>query len=633
LPVLTKGLVVNSHDESNRFLWDFRNVIAELIRENYWEVMYKLAHNKGIKVLSEGSGMQHYLYDPMKYMQHSDIPMGEFWVNEGVVRADCKNAATMAHLNNQKVVAAEAFTAGGKDIWKTTPKDLKAIGDHAFSVGVNQFVLHSYVHQPYEKAPGFTLNNWGSCFQRLNSWFPYAQGWMKYLQRCQYMLQQGELVTDVCYFIGEGIPAYLGLRNELSPSIPIGFDYDGIDSKNLQKLEVNNGKIKLPGVASWSVLVIRDYEKITPEILSKVIQLVEQGSTVYMGKPVQSPSLINYKYSDSEINRIANKVWNNATDSKQTKIIRYGKGEIYFNYSLSDILSEKKLTPDFNYYVDDSANELKYNHRKVANNDIYFISNNGKKKFTARLQFRQTDRKPIILNPVNGEYYSIPFVENKNSTEIELLFNQFDSYFVVFGDFKMVRKLKNHSIIDSVLFDTPWQLKFLNSDDLPFSTELSKLTDWKESHDHKIKYYSGVVEYSNTIEIKQKRKKQYVLSIDTICNIAEVYVNGCLVANLWHGPYSVDITKYLVPGNNQISIKVVNSIVNKMIGDNRYESDVEYDAKNGVANIPEWLTNGSIERSSKRKTFVTYKYDYSNNDMQPSGIIGNVKLLIKKATK
>jgi hypothetical protein len=197
----------------------------------------------------------------------------------------------------------------------------------------------------------------------------------------------------------------------------------------------------------------------------------------------------------------------------------------------------------------------------------------------------------------------------------------------------MVRKLKNHSIIDSVLFDTPWQLKFLNSDDLPFSTELSKLTDWKESHDHKIKYYSGVVEYSNTIEIKQKRKKQYVLSIDTICNIAEVYVNGCLVANLWHGPYSVDITKYLVPGNNQISIKVVNSIVNKMIGDNRCESDVEYDAKNGVANIPEWLTNGSIERSSKRKTFVTYKYDYSNNDMQPSGIIGNVKLLIKKATK
>jgi hypothetical protein len=114
LPLIAGGHIIDSYEESNRFLWDFRKTVAELMSENYWDVMHQLCKEKGVDVLGEGSGMQHYLYDPIMYQSHTDIPMGEFWTSEGKPRADCKNAASVANTHGKKRVAAEAFTGGGR---------------------------------------------------------------------------------------------------------------------------------------------------------------------------------------------------------------------------------------------------------------------------------------------------------------------------------------------------------------------------------------------------------------------------------------------------------------------------------------------------------------------------------------
>jgi hypothetical protein len=445
------------------------------------------------------------------------------------------------------------------------------------------------------------------------------------------MLQQGELVTDVCYFIGEGKPAYLGLRSELEPSIPPGYDYDGIDYKNLQNLVVKNGKIVLPGVGSWSILVIRDYERITPELLSTLIGFVQNGATVYMGKPEKSPSLIDFDDSDGNIKALANKVWNNPKNSTEQTLIKFGKGNIFFNYSITDILSEKGVIPDFSYNVSDADNELKYIHRKSTDQDIYFVSNGTSNKFKATLKFRQKNKFPVVLNPVDGSYYSVPFSENSNSAEIELAFNKYDSYFVVFENSRSVKKLPNYTLVNSVFFDNPWQLSFLNNKAL--DTALIELTDWSRFDHNEIKYYSGVVEYSNNIKIKPKKNHRYTITIDRVHNIVEVSVNSNLVANLWRAPYSVDITRHIVSGDNTITFKVVNTAINQMIGDERYPTDIDYYEWGSIKEFPEWLINTNINRDSERKSFVTWKYQYSDKDLQPSGIIGNVKIVVERATK
>jgi len=632
-PVLTQGLVVNSIDESNRFLWDYRNVMAELIRKNYWEVMYKLANNKGIQVLAEGSGMQHYLYDPAKYMQHSDIPMGEFWTNEGKVRADCKNAATVAHINRKSIVAAEAFTAGGSDIWKHTPNDFKLLGDEAFTAGVNQFVLHSYVHQPYEIGPGITLLKWGNCFQRYNIWFPYSSGWLQYLQRCQFMLQQGTLVTDVCFFTGEGIPAYLGLRDELKPAIPNGYDYDGIDSKALQKLVVEEDKIVLPDIASWSLLVIPDSEKITPKILSSILKIVEEGGRVMMEKPKKSPSLIGYPKCDLIIKKLTDKVWNNSETFPDYSVVKYGSGEFFFNCSMKDVLKAQGLVSDFSFQINgqDSVEALKYTHRRLADQDVYFVDNCIKEKIQPVLRFRQLNKVPLILNPYNGNVFSVPFSEKNNYTELTLEFEEYDAYIILFG--KEITKEKDSYTTERILtFDAPYTLNF-NNGYFKLDTMCNTLADWSKTDDQRIRYYSGVVEYTNHIELIPQKKRSYILDLNTVYNISEVYINDHFVANLWKAPYQVDITKYLTSGKNEIKIRVVNSSVNQMIGDERFQPDIEYDRFSTITEFPAWLYNESVKRNSNRQTFITYKYNYTDSDLQPSGIVGDIKIIVKRPKK
>src|SRR5262249_5246550 len=47
---------------------------------------------------------------------------------------------------------------------------------------------------------------------------------------------------------------------------------------------------------------------------------------------------------------------------------------------------------------------------------------------------------------------------------------------------------------------------------------------------------------------------------------AEVYVNGQRVGVVWHPPYSIDLTKWLKPGKNDLTIIVGNTAINSMAG-------------------------------------------------------------------
>jgi hypothetical protein len=46
------------------------------------------------------------------------------------------------------VTSAEAFTAGFN--FRQSPASMKSRGDWAFTEGINHFVLHLYIHQPWE---------------------------------------------------------------------------------------------------------------------------------------------------------------------------------------------------------------------------------------------------------------------------------------------------------------------------------------------------------------------------------------------------------------------------------------------------------------------------------------------------
>ena len=76
------------------------------------------------------------------------------------------------------------------------------------SLGVNRFVIHTSVHQPFrDRRPGITLGPFGQHYTRNNTWADQSRGWIADLARSSYLLQQGSFVGDLAYYYGEGAPA------------------------------------------------------------------------------------------------------------------------------------------------------------------------------------------------------------------------------------------------------------------------------------------------------------------------------------------------------------------------------------------------------------------------------------------
>jgi hypothetical protein len=162
MPVFT-GRVVDSPEITDRFLWDFRRVIADMFAENYSAYFGELAHEAGLLYSSEPYGDSP--TDDIQYGSYSDIPMGEFWQGNGqdVFRGISKLPSSIAHVYGKKFVGAEAFTAapdGGR--WTKDPFALKAQGDVAYCGGINRMIYHRYAHQPWTnptRYPGMTRDS------------------------------------------------------------------------------------------------------------------------------------------------------------------------------------------------------------------------------------------------------------------------------------------------------------------------------------------------------------------------------------------------------------------------------------------------------------------------------------------
>src|SRR5690606_11044067 len=180
MPTLA-GYVVGSLERSERFLWDLRETIAELMLENYAEGLRELARTRGLRLSIEGHDG---ICDDMRYVGRADEPMGEFWRGcySGLALHDtCETAASAAHVYGKTIVGAEAFTALRGD-FLDHPATLKPLADWALCVGINRFNFSEWIFQPWVNAtPGLTLGEFGTLFGRTLTWWPQSGAWHEYL--------------------------------------------------------------------------------------------------------------------------------------------------------------------------------------------------------------------------------------------------------------------------------------------------------------------------------------------------------------------------------------------------------------------------------------------------------------------
>ncbi|WP_159951682.1 glycosyl hydrolase [Polaribacter septentrionalilitoris] len=407
LPILA-GYYVESGEVSERFLWDFRRTIGDLIAENYYAHFAELCHKNGMKFSVEPYWGP---FDNMQVGATGDIVMCEFWSGGYPFFDSAKFVSSIAHLNGSAIVGAEAFTGIGG--WDKHPAEIKSIGDQAWAQGITRFIFHSYVHQPWDVAPGLALSYHGFDFNRNNTWWNQGKGFLDYIARSQFLLQQGKNVADVLVFTGESSPNTAFLKPEIKA---MGFDYDLIGANKLKDLTVKNGTIYSSVGNTYKILVLPESSFIKPETLQKVKELAEGGAIVIGKQPSQSPSLTNYPNNDKVVENYVDELW--------------GK-DLVKEHSIEALLSNQ--IPDFKLETSDKS-DLSFIHRKTADADIYFIANARKEAREITARFRVTGKQPELWNSETGKIKDVVvFKENEDgTTTVPLSLGMEESVFIVF---------------------------------------------------------------------------------------------------------------------------------------------------------------------------------------------------------
>ncbi len=134
---------------------------------------------------------------------------------------------------------------------------------------------------------------------------------MNILSRCQFLLQQGQFVADVCYLSPEGSPyRFHAPATPGSPPHRPAYNFDGCTPEVvLTRMKVKDGRLVLPDGMSYRVLVLPEVETMTPKLLRKVSELVKAGATVVGPAPLRSPGLSDYPKCEEEVHALARELW------------------------------------------------------------------------------------------------------------------------------------------------------------------------------------------------------------------------------------------------------------------------------------------------------------------------------------
>jgi hypothetical protein len=602
----------------DRFRGDYSRLVSDMIIENHYRQSVDIANKAGILMATEAGHGGYPRVDPLKALGNSDIPMGEFWNRQQFWVT--KEAASAAHIYGKKIVAAESLT--GWENWQQGPTDFKQLIDIAFCEGLNQVVFHTFAHNPeIAGKPGFAYHA-GEHINANTTWWELARPFMDYLSRCSYMLRQGDFVADACLYYGDQAPnlvpskridpnikpsyddnhcLHCGLPKPVNPGELKGYDFDYINADIITKdLTAENGKMVLPSGQSYRVMLLPDRDDISLEVLKSLEKLVSGGAVIIGRRPERTTSLKNYPECDTEVKTIADKLWGKC-DGEKIFSNTYGNGRVYWGKSVKEVLDELKIRPDFEVSgVDNHDQHIDYIHRKTEAEEIYFVSNSSQVEQEIKCTFRvDNNMVPELWDTESGLIQrDVKFSKVKDGISIEMIMNPVSSRFVVFrnstsgkndaglkydlqyGFHKNQKAEKNYTSID---ITDNWDISFNPDMGGPKSYRLEKLISWSDIDEKGIKYYSGSATYTRNFVIEEKvlsKGTEAYANFGDIQEMARVYINGNDCGIVWTPPYKALITPYLKAGNNTISVQVINTWNNRIVGDVTYPDEKAYTKTN-----------------------------------------------------
>jgi hypothetical protein len=313
-------------------------------------------------------------------------------------------------------------------------------------------------------------------------------------------------------------------------------------------------------------------------------------------KPEGSPSFSDGPAGDEEVRKIADELWDT--------------GRVLHGMTPAAALASLKTPPDFEIRGDSKEVKILFAHRRTAERDIYFVANHKPAAIKLTAAFRVTGRIPGRWDPATGSMFEIKgWKETDGRTDVPLTLESNESTFVTFhrqgaaagslssSAFGLISDLPvKHEL------SGPWNVRFTPGRGAPAQAGFSELISWAKHKDAGIRHFSGTAFYEQQFVMPPMTTgERIILDLGKVAVLASVKLNGRDFGVVWKEPYAIDVTDALRPGRNELEIRVVNTWVNRFIGD---------------AALPE----------GQRITWATWSPFRPGDALVPSGLLGPVVL-------
>ncbi len=623
---------------------DYRQTLADLLLENFTQPWTQWAHQYGSVTKNQAHGSPGNLIDLYAAV---DIPEVETFGSSafpipGLRRdsADVRNvdpdpimlkfASSAANVTGKKLVSSETFT-WLTEHFKTSLAQCKPEVEQCFLAGVNHVFYHGITYAPEEAGwPGWLF--YASVnFVPTNSWWPHLYGLNNYITRVQSVLQTGKPDNELLLywpiydnwddpeggmitFTVHNIDKWLHPTDFYKNVVDLqqeGYLVDFISDGLLTDATVADGLIHTsPQNTPYKVLVVPVTRKMPVETLKKLLELAHQGATVLLQSiPEDVPGWGDYQNRHSQFEKVLDEMqfFPVGAGIEEANI---GKGRILLSANIVEALQQNNIVGE-----QVTQHGLGFIRRKTTDSTYYFVVNHQATAIDRWIPFQSpVDQEAIAMDPQSGRFGRAACRSEDDQLKVRLQLQPGEAIILKFSGSKVAHDIPDWAYIgekiDEINLTNGWSLDFKEGGPaLPASIGKGKLMPWTEYSGEAYQSFSGIAEYSTTIDLQDVHENMHVLELDGVHESASVWINGKEAGLAWSIPYRLRIDHLLKPGQNTIRISVANLMANRI-------RDMDRKGE-------EWRRYHEINFVN-----IDYKsFDASSWEVEPSGLSGEVNIV------
>ncbi len=580
----------------SRLLRDYRETLAGMLRDNFMNIWLRWAHSHGSTVRNQSHGSPANILD---FYAAVDIPECESFGQSdfdipGLVRngdsrpsdadpAVLKFASSAAHLAGRPLVSAETLT-WLTEHFHTSLSRCKPEIDQMLASGVNHVFFHG---APYSPA-GIEFPGWlfyaSINMSPTNSIWGDAGNLMEYITRCQAFLTAGNPDNDFLIYFPiddvwqrQGGKPYLmfdihkmqqrmpDIKSYINDVIAAGYDVDYVSDALLDSLSVTpRGSLLSRGNNDYKAVIVPPVNFMPVATLERLLELARDGGTViFTGHlPGDVPGLGNLDEQRKALNNIISSMPSFTPNSKTD----YEKGSIIFASSIDEGVALAAQTPE-ELRLRKGVHLLRRTNETGGHN--YFIAMLGNDTINGAVTFSTPSRAAMIFDPLSGNSglaETVAATDSSLTVNLQLLPGQTLLVKTFAGEVDAPRWKYITDSGERINLDRGWTLSFIESQPAIDGTfAIDSVMDWTKLPIPEARENFGTGRYRAKFNLDDPAvADDWILDAGDVRESARVTINGNYAGTIWAVPFTLNIGKWLKPGENEIILDVTSLQANRI---------------------------------------------------------------------